>query len=351
MKISIILALFLLNTINCLSQTLIWSEDFQSYADGTQNAVKWTTSAGNCDNDGAPSNVFNSSSNNVGNYWGVRTTSGDKEFCCNDIEGLTCCTSSEGASDNSWTSENISIAGYSSVSIYIDMRAVGNMECNACGSGRDQFTAQYRVNGGAWTNFLSVCGLSSGQRIIECVDIAGGTTLNIRVLLGNQANEEKYFFDDVRVYDAICSIALPVELISFDGRYNEDENVNEILWSTASESNNERFEIYKSLNGYDWDLIEAQKGAGNSTTQINYQFYDYSIESGLAYYRLEQVDYDGNRTDYEIISIDNIDETVVMVRYYNLMGQEIGSDELFGFIIQETHFKDGKINRELKLFY
>lgn len=345
MKISIILALFLLNTLNCLSQTLIWSEDFQSYADGTQNAVKWTTNAGNCDGDGAPSSSFNA------NYWGVRTTSGDKEFCCNDIEGLTCCLNEQGASDNSWTSENISIAGYSTVSIYIDMRAVGDMECNTCSTGRDQFIAQYRVNGGAWIDFLSICDINSGERVIECVDIAGGTTLNIRVLLGTQANEEKYFFDDVRVYDAICSIALPIELISFSGRYSEDENANEILWLTASESNNERFEIYKSLNGYDWDLIEAQKGSGNSTTQINYQFYDYNVESGLAYYKLDQVDYDGNRTEYGIISIDNTDETVVMVRYYNLMGQEIGSDELFGFIVKETHFRDGQVDRELKMFY
>ena len=191
------------------SQTVIWSEDFESYTDGTQNTTKWTTSANNCDADGAPGT-------SADNYWGTRTTFGDKEFCCEDIEGITCC-GTQGASDNEWISEVINIAGYTDIALSIQMRAEGNMECNQCGQGEDLFDAEYQIDGGAWVNFLSICGFSDGQSLLECIDVGTGSTLRIRVLLGNQANTEEYYFDDIFVYETTCSIALPIELLSFTG--------------------------------------------------------------------------------------------------------------------------------------
>lgn len=317
--------------IQSYSQTIIWSEDFESYPDGTQNAVKWTTSANNCDADGAPGTVGN-------NYWGTRTTLGDKEFCCEDIEGLTCCGNSQGQSDNIWISESINISGYSTISIFISIRAEGNMECATCGTGQDLFNAEYQIDGGTWTNFLSVCGLQNGDSQIGCVDVGTGNTLRIRVLLGNQADDEEYYFDDIFVYEDICSVVLPIELISFNGDHNYDTGMNELNWITASEANNDKFEIYSSIDGEYWEMIGEIKGAGNSTTEQVYRF-KHRPTSSLTYYKIKQVDYNGLFKYTNIISISRQDDKVINVKYYDVLGKELQSEPETGLFIKIMEYQ------------
>lgn len=339
MKILIILKLSLLSALTSFSQSIIWFEDFEAYPDGVQNTVKWTTTANNCDGDGVPGTSFNQ------NYWGVRTTLGDKEFCCNDIEGVTCCGNQQGQSNNTWTSQSINIFGYGNIAVQFNMRAIGGMECDICGQGNDLFVSQYQVDGGAWINFMSICGVSSGYINLECIDISGGNSLRIRMVLGNQADDEKYYFDDVFVYESTCSTILPVELMYFNGSYDEVDNRNELSWATASESNNERFEIYKSLDGYTWDLFYTQDGAGNSTSKIEYKCYDYDLTDAVAYYKLEQVDYDGKRSHGFLVAIDNTsgEETV---SYIDLLGREVDDiTDRNGVFIRVTQ-KGGEYNYE-----
>lgn len=337
--ISTLLLLFL--PIITLSQTVIWSEDFESYPDGTQNATKWTTTANNCDADGAPGT-------SADNYWGTRTTAGDKEFCCEDIEGITCC-GTQGASDNEWISEVINIAGYTNIALSIQMRAEGNMECNACGSGEDLFNAEYQVDGGAWINFLSICGFSDGQSLLECVDVATGSTLRIRVLLGNQANSEEYYFDDIFVYEDNCSTVLPIELLSFTGEYDKESGKNKLEWITVSEINNSHFTIDHSTDGLTWETISTMQGAGNSTQTIKY-IYKHRTPNNLDYYRLSQTDFDGKSETFNIISINKNIEEPEYTRYYNLMGQEIDHNHLSGLVIVEYHYKSGRVERN-KVFF
>jgi|SaaInlV_165m_DNA_1040744.scaffolds.fasta_scaffold04267_4 hypothetical protein len=329
MKIFTFLVLLLPFILN--SQTVIWSEDFESYTDGTQNTTKWTTSANNCDADGAPGTVGN-------NYWGTRTTFGDKEFCCEDIEGLTCCVNSQGESDNIWISEDINIIGYTTMSISISMRAEGNMECNSCGSGEDLLNAEYQIDGGVWINFMAVCGAVNGYSQIDCIDIGTGSILKIRVLLGNQADTEEYYFDDIFVYETTCSIALPIELLSFTGEYNENNGLDELKWLTASESNNDRFEIYSSINGEQWNFVGQVAGAGNSSETLSY-YYDNKTTTDLVYYRLKQIDYNGDFEYFNIISINKDSESPISIKYYNILGKELKYEPNTGYSIQVISYK------------
>lgn len=310
---------------------VIWFEDFESYPDGTQNAVKWTTSAGNCDGDGFPGTVGN-------NYWGTRTTLGDKEFCCEDIEGITCCGNSQGESDNIWISENININGYSNISISLSIRAEGNMECASCGSGQDLLNAEYQIDGGSWINFLSVCGLQNGDSQIGCIDVGVGNTLRIRILLGNQADDEEYYFDDIYVCEDICSIVLPIELMSFDGEYNQKTGMNNLKWITASEANNDRFEIYSSNDGEFWKMIGTVNGAGNSTIEQSYKF-DHRSDYNLTYYKLKQIDFDGNFEYSNIISISKKEDKILDIKYYDLLGKELPSEPTNGLFIKIIQYE------------
>lgn len=88
--------------------------------------------------------------------------------------------------------------------------------------------------------------------------------------------------------------ALPVELVGYTGRQNG--NTVELEWATLSEKDNDFFEIERSTDGLNFVTIGFVQGAGNSVEKLAYSFADNAPESGLAYYRLSQVDYDGTRS-------------------------------------------------------
>ncbi len=93
--------------------------------------------------------------------------------------------------------------------------------------------------------------------------------------------------------------ALPVELISFSAKCNSNK-IN-LSWSTASETNNDYFEIQKKEgNSESWTVAGKIKGAGNASTIHNYEFADESGNSET-YYRLKQTDFNGSFTYSNII--------------------------------------------------
>ncbi|MFD1552396.1 hypothetical protein DNU06_10810 [Putridiphycobacter roseus] len=108
-------------------------------------------------------------------------------------------------------------------------------------------------------------------------------------------------FLDNMVIGSITNSALPVSLTKFQAALVLDEVV--LNWETKSEINNERFEIERSQNGIDWDVIGQVKGSGNSSETINYAFTDYNPIPGQSYYRLIQFDFDGASKIYDPKSI------------------------------------------------
>jgi hypothetical protein len=89
---------------------------------------------------------------------------------------------------------------------------------------------------------------------------------------------------------------LPVELVSFTANC-EEEGV-QLSWQTASEFNSSHFIVEKSTDGYAWDNIGEVSAAGTSNSLLNYGYFDRNAISGLTYYRLIQVDFDGTEKAY-----------------------------------------------------
>ncbi|MDD4150696.1 MAG: T9SS type A sorting domain-containing protein [Bacteroidales bacterium] len=95
---------------------------------------------------------------------------------------------------------------------------------------------------------------------------------------------------------------LPVSLLNFEANCNG--NYSELSWTTASETNNNMFEIEFSTNAQDWTQIGTVYGNGNTNSISNYNF-DYLPENNFpAYYRLVQIDFDGKRTELAMNSTD-----------------------------------------------
>lgn len=91
-------------------------------------------------------------------------------------------------------------------------------------------------------------------------------------------------------FTRISLAALPVELVSFGAVAQGSTAV--LKWETATETNNDKFIIEKSLDGKSFQSIGAVKGAGNTEENQVYQFKDESF-SQTSYYRLKQMDFDG----------------------------------------------------------
>ena len=112
------------------------------------------------------------------------------------------------------------------------------------------------------------------------------------------------------VFQKNC-FALPIELLSFTGKNNDD--VNELYWNTATEVNNNYFTIEKSQDGEIFELVDVISGAGNSSQEINYSLNDNNPYEGTSYYRLKQTDYDEKYSYSDIIAIKKENKTKLVI--------------------------------------
>ncbi|MBS1680443.1 MAG: T9SS type A sorting domain-containing protein [Bacteroidetes bacterium] len=98
---------------------------------------------------------------------------------------------------------------------------------------------------------------------------------------------------------------LPIKLLNFYA--SENSGAIDLRWQTTTEINNDYFEVLRSLDGMNWSVIAKIKGAGNSVGIKSYLFSDVSPTMGLNYYRLKQVDFDGNSTLSFVVDAQNSD--------------------------------------------
>ena len=194
------LLLFLIPILALPVQGQIWSENFNSYPDGTFNAPpKWTSNATDCDDP---------SINTPGeSMWGVYAG----QFTVNDIEGFPCCPAfGGGGNDNSWLSETIDLSGYCDISVSMEVFAIGNFECDSPGvpvfgcsgntppdNSHDQVLAEYSLDAGPFTQFGYVCG-TNGTGLLM-VSGLNGSTLQLRFYAACKSNGETYTIDNITV--------------------------------------------------------------------------------------------------------------------------------------------------------
>lgn len=96
--------------------------------------------------------------------------------------------------------------------------------------------------------------------------------------------------------------ALPVRLIAFDGKAKD--NLVSLEWRTAFEVNNLGFEIERSTDGLEWELVEFVEGKGTAFNLNTYTARDKSPSYGLNYYRLKQIDFDRTSVYSKVIYVD-----------------------------------------------
>ncbi len=146
-------------------------------------------------------------------------------------------------------------------------------------------------------------------------------------------------------YNTISAVILPITLMSFEARYEQDEV--RIRWKTATEINNDYFVVERSADGKNWEQVVRRDAAGNSQVELQYEEVDKYPLADVSYYRLKQTDFDGNYTYSNIVAV-NVEgkaielfpnpvsgilsirgENVGKIRVMNLVGQDITNQITF----------------------
>ncbi len=99
------------------------------------------------------------------------------------------------------------------------------------------------------------------------------------------------------------SVPLPVEWLSFE--VSEAHSSNLITWSTASERNTDSYILERKLEN-DWEVIAKLDAAKNSDTKQEYSYQDLDVKPGVTYYRIQQLDQDGQLEYSEERSVSRV---------------------------------------------
>jgi hypothetical protein len=110
---------------------------------------------------------------------------------------------------------------------------------------------------------------------------------------------------------------LPVELTLFTV---EAQNQRVILkWTTATELNNNGFEIQRKAVKSEFVTIGFVRGEGTTSNQNEYTYIDKGLVDGKYFYRLKQIDYNGSFEYSDVIEVDvrTLDEFALEQNYPN----------------------------------
>ena len=143
--------------------------------------------------------------------------------------------------------------------------------------------------------YNTYCSIDSGSNWIEFNELTG-TRVNSLSLPGIGIGYAVGEYGLILKY--IDSAYVPVDLVSFQGTIMNNNVF--LYWKTASEKNNYGFEIERSCDLTNWETRGFVKGNGTTTEENKYSYTDVIENTTKYYYRLKQIDYNG---EYEYSSL------------------------------------------------
>ncbi|AFH49632.1 PKD repeat protein [Ignavibacterium album JCM 16511] len=309
---------------------------------------QWTKTIGGLSSDGARSIsktsdggyiitgwTFSYGPGAVGNVWLVKTDASgnmiwNKFFGGTDVE--------RGLSVKQINDGGYIITGYTASSgaglddmLLIKTDSLGNAEWQHTfgGSGRDYGNSVIQTSDGGFvvTGYTLSFGAGGDDLWIVKTDAQGNLLWN--KTLGGAQSDVGYCIKEISdgslivaghtlsfgaglhdVWLINLASVIPVELVSFNAKVTG--NSVELNWTTASETNNRGFEIHRSFlqsgsQNLSWEIVSFVNGKGTSSDLTTYKFVDKNPGPGKYFYRLKQIDFDGNSkysnpVEVEIIS-------------------------------------------------
>lgn len=139
----------------------------------------------------------------------------------------------------------------------------------------------------------------------------------------------------------------PVEFLYFSAE--TEGNTAILTWATASELNNDFFSVEKSHDGLTYKEAGQVNGAGTSQEMNTYSFRDEQAMTGKSYYRLRQVDFDGQFAYSNVVEVTVVNESGFFQFSPNPV-QDLLSIEVASEGSASIYALNGQLVKETKLY-
>lgn len=204
---------------------------------------------------------------------------------------------------------------------------------NSCGSGPDPSQTVTSPTGTTAAYLMAWSGVSQ-TGFLGTVSIASGTFTGSEhfylVMDGNAGASCSYTLQGINV------APLPVELVSFFVKKMNNGNL--VKFEVAAQLDNNYYELERSEDTQYWSSFAHINGAGTTSQQSQYSFLDTEFRNTINYYRLKQVDFNGNVHYSEMVAVNNTDTEKAITACYDIQGKLVDVTTS-GLVI--IHYVDG----------
>ena len=266
-------------------QVTFWSEDFESYANGT--GIDGTGNIG--DYPGGVSkwtlDVSNATLSGTSDYLETTHSFGSQVMTGRDTDG-----------EAVWLSENIDISGYTDIEISAKFRESGTMESG------DYYRIEYQLDGGSWITFATNGEQHDDYGGWDTASQTGlnGNTLKIRITVNCNAGSEYENFDDIVVKGT------PVTTNDSDTEvYDTGTQPAAATISSLDDTDNEAVEVFQM------EIQDQGSGDGLPTKVTNIRLKPYSTNTADWTDNIQGfVIYDSNLNEYTPASVSITDSAI-----------------------------------------
>jgi len=245
------------------------------------------------------------------------------------------------------------VAAIDTINIDLNIDRTGNLD-------QDTAWVRYYVNGVEYLYAVVVGDTVPAQGVNFQIQIVLniGDTIKLCVTYRDDHKTEEWMLKDGSIKIWGVGDKLPIELSYFKGDV-VNQSV-QLKWATATEINNDYFDIERSWDGGNFMPIGQIDGAGNSSSMHTYHFSDNVLISGTSYYRLKQVDFDGKGYSYSntialkvadadskfkvypnpsegrdiFVSFNELEEDKLLVELYNSLGELVYAKPMHSYEVQ-----------------
>jgi len=160
----------------------------------------------------------------------------------------------------------------------------------------------YQLNATAMTSGFSASELPAGLSLDGCTGIISGIptaagSYDVPVSISNYYGVTS----DMLHIDILADVTTNATWAYFNGKAAGMSAV--LDWGTASEINTREFLIERSNDNLNFQPLTRVKAAGYSTDIKSYHYEDKLPSTGIYYYRLKEVDLDGNSSYYKTVNV------------------------------------------------
>jgi hypothetical protein len=223
-----------------------------------------------------------------------------------------------------------SFSGNTSVARYIELRNASDIMIDFGLDGNNKFAMNYweeELNGYTESELIQYQWVKESTE--EWWTPLTGTIDETNNLSTPDNSPYSSYFDDPNWYTinfngkfTLGSISnpLPVEWLYFTANWQDETySAVQLEWETASETNSDYYEIQRSGDDMTtWETINTVEAAGFSNQNIEYTDLDESppADVDIIYYRLKQVDVDGNYKYSDVDAVLSPDNTIQIISIY-----------------------------------